>query len=58
MKQKYWEQFAETGRVEDYLNYKGIETCQNIMEKYEDRKSESVDHGDRNGATSSAYRRI
>lgn len=58
MKQAYWEQFAETGRVEDYLYYKGIETCQNIMEKYEDRKSESTNHSDRDGVAGGTYRGI
>lgn len=58
MKQAYWEQFAETGKVEDYLYYKGIETCQNIMEKYEDRKSEPANHCDRDGAAGGTYRRV
>ncbi len=58
MKEAYWEQFADTVKLEDYLYYKGIETCQNIMEKYEDRKSEPVNHCDRDGAASGAYRGI
>lgn len=58
MKQRYWERFTATGKVEDYLNYKGIEYCQNIMEKYEERKSESVNHSDRDGASSGTYRGI
>lgn len=58
MKQAYWEQFAETGKVEDYLYYKGIETCQNIMEKYEDRKSEPANQCDRDGAAGGTYRRV
>lgn len=24
MKHSYWEQFKQTGQIEDYLNYKGI----------------------------------
>lgn len=58
MKQKYWEQFARTGRVEDYLFYKGMEICQNIMEKYEDKNSESVDNGDRHDTVGITHRRI
>ncbi|XCP86622.1 hypothetical protein ABXS75_07450 [Roseburia hominis] len=50
MDQRYWEQFAKTGKVEDYLFYKGMEICQNIMKKYGDECSESVDNGDGNGA--------
>lgn len=49
MKQIYWEQFAKSGRVEDYLFYKGIESCQNIMEKYEDKESESANNSNRDG---------
>lgn len=58
MKEEYWEQFARTGRVEDYLSYKGMEICQNIMEKYEDKSSESVDNGDRHDTVGITYRRI
>lgn len=49
MEEEYWKQFAMTGKVEDYLSYRGIQTCQNIMKKYEDQKRESVNHSDRNG---------
>lgn len=49
MKEKYWETFTQTGRVEDYLFYKGIERCQNIMDKYEEAESESVSNSNRDG---------
>ena len=49
MKKQYWETFTQTGRVEDYLFYKGIERCQNIMVKYEETESESVSNSDRDG---------
>lgn len=58
MKQEYWEQFAKSGKVEDYLFYKGMEICQSIMEKYEDKNSESVDNGDGDDIVGIAYRRI
>lgn len=50
MKQLYWEEFVKTGKVEDYLLYKGVETCQNIMEKYEGKSVESADNSDRDGS--------
>lgn len=50
MQEKYWERFIKSGRVEDYLIYKGMEICQNIMEKYEEKKSEPGSNSDRDGA--------
>lgn len=58
MEQKYWERFTQTGRVEDYLYYKGIETCKHIMERYEDKQSESVDRGNGNDTLGIADGRI
>lgn len=50
MKEKYWERFIKTGRIEDYLSYKGMEICQNIMEKYEEKRSEPGNNSNRDGA--------
>ncbi len=58
MEETYWKQFAKTGKVEDYLSYKGIKTCREIMEKYEDKQCESVNHSDRNGDFCVTDRRI
>ena len=62
MKQDYWKQFAQSGRVEDYLYYKGMSICQAVMDRYEnrneDKNSESVDHGDRDDPVSITHRRI
>ena len=58
MEEKYWNQFAASGRVEDYLWYKGIQTCQNIMERYEDKGSESVKYSNRNDTVGNTDRRI
>lgn len=58
MEQEYWKQFAKTGKVEDYLFYKGMGICQSIMEKYEDKNSESVDNGDGNDTVGITHRRI
>ena len=36
MEEKYWQQFLETGRIHDYLTYKGMEICRRVMDSYED----------------------
>ena len=36
MNQEYWDQFARTGRVEDYLSYREKEVCKAKTEKYGD----------------------
>lgn len=46
MNQEYWNQFARTGRVEDYLSYREKESFQVEMEKDGDRNSESVNNND------------
>lgn len=58
MEMNCWERFAQTGRVEDYLYYKGVETCKNIMERYEDRSSESVNYSNRNDTVGDTDRRV
>ena len=40
MNQEYWDQFARTGRVEDYLSYREKEVCKAKTEKYGDKCSE------------------
>ena len=47
MNQEYWDQFARTGRVEDYLSYREKEVCKAKTEKYGDKCSESVNNNDR-----------
>ena len=36
MEEKYWKQFMTTGKIDDYLGYKGVSICAQIMKKYED----------------------
>ena len=48
MNQEYWDQFARTGRVEDYLSYREKEVC-----KYGDKCSESVNNNDRDDSVGS-----
>ena len=38
MEEIYWNRFLETGKIEDYLYYKGIEICAEIMENAKERK--------------------
>ena len=49
MNQEYWDQFARTGRVEDYLSYREKEVCKAKTEKY----SESVNNNDRDDSVGS-----
>ena len=58
MENVYWNQFTFSGRVEDYLFYKGIKSCQNMMEQYGDRSSESVKYSDRDDTVGDTDRRI
>ena len=56
MEEMYWNKFMVSGKVDDYLEYKGIQICNSVMERYdrlpdagtEVRRSES-DNGYGNG---------
>ena len=41
MKECFWEVFTQTGRVEDYLSYKGMEICQDVIEKHKENRDET-----------------
>jgi len=67
MEEKYWEQFMASGKVDDYLNYKGCSICSQVMERYKDPvacedRTESKGQGSesdnsyRNGAILRSYR--
>ena len=43
MEEIYWNRFLETGKIEDYLYYKGIEICAEIMEKRSNRDGAFTD---------------
>ena len=34
MEEKYWNKFMASGNVQDYLNYRGISICAEVMRKY------------------------
>ncbi len=44
MEEAYWKQFMTTGRVEDYLQFKGVS---NIEEKVQEEKESGKFKGDR-----------
>ena len=46
MNQEYWDQFARTGRVEDYLSYREKEVC----------KAKTVNNNDRDDSVGSTDR--
>lgn len=49
MEEMYWQQFLETGKVEDYLTYKGMEICRQVMKKHEGEPSDEPDNSDGHG---------
>lgn len=49
MEEMYWKQFLETGKVEDYLIYKGMEICRQVMKKHEGEPSDEPDNSDSHG---------
>lgn len=58
MEQQYWERFTQTGKVEDYLCYKGMEICQKILNRYGDEKRESGHFSDGDDSVSRASGRV
>lgn len=56
MEETYWNRFMASGKVSDYLEYKGLQICNSVMDRYrsdtdagtEVRRSES-DNGYGNG---------
>ncbi len=41
MEEEYWEKFMASGRVMDYLYYKGLKVCGRVMRQY-DRTAEEI----------------
>lgn len=60
MEDEYWNRFLETGKVSDYLYYRGMALCAEVMERYEPERISDVesDYAYRNGADSGACGRI
>ncbi len=34
MEEEYWKRFLKTGKIKDYLYYKGMKICTQVMERY------------------------
>lgn len=49
MEEKYWKQFMKTGRIVDYLYYRGMKICYRVMERSQKKTYES-DYRDGHGA--------
>ncbi|MDO4474607.1 MAG: hypothetical protein Q4B75_08150 [Eubacteriales bacterium] len=39
MEETYWNKFWATGNVEDYLNYRGMQICADVMRRYDDTEA-------------------
>lgn len=56
--EEYWQKFMNSGAVEDYLQYKGMELCGRTMETYVNtsgkmgERKRGADNSDRNGSDS------
>lgn len=58
MEEEYWKQFLKTGKITDYLYYKGMQMICRIMDSYEGGGNHESDYSDRHGACGDACRRI
>lgn len=56
MEEEYWQRFLKTGKILDYLYYKGLAICRQVMESYESEAAGESDYGDRYGACGDACR--
>ena len=50
MEERYWKQFFKTGKITDYLYYKGMEIISRVMDSYEGDVRHESDYSDRHGA--------
>ncbi|MCI8796196.1 MAG: hypothetical protein HFG89_04985 [Dorea sp.] len=64
MEEEYWRRFLKTGKIKDYLYYRGMAICDKVMnsyigyESYESGGSSESDYSDRHGACGGACRRV
>ncbi len=58
MEEKYWKQFLETGKITDYLYYKGMQIISRVMDSYEGDGRYESNNGDRHGACSDTRGRV
>lgn len=55
MEEIYWNRFLETGKIADYLYYKGMEICAEVMESHEREETCESDCSNRDGAFSDRH---
>lgn len=58
MEEQYWKRFYETGKIEDYLFYRGLTICGQIMKRHKGDKRSESDYCDGNGNCGIPYGRI
>ncbi len=46
MEEQYWKRFLETGKIKDYLYYKGMAIIRKVMESYPEIESEAAGESD------------
>lgn len=56
MEEEYWDRFMETGKITDYLYYKGMAICKQVMDSHEGITSGESDYSNRHGAPGDTYR--
>lgn len=53
--EEYWDRFVTTGKIEDYLYYKGMRICEETMNRYKEGdtigKSDYTDWYDTDSST-------
>lgn len=54
MEEKFWNRFAETGKIADYLTYRGIAICEEVIRRHEGDTSGESDYSDGDGDRVSA----
>ena len=52
MEEQYWNRFDETRKITDYLSYRGIVICKQVMSRYEGDAGGESDYIDWDGACS------
>lgn len=49
MEEQHWNRFTETGKITDYLNYRGMEICKQVIGRHEGDTSGESDYSDSYG---------
>lgn len=58
MEEQYWNRFAKTGKIEDYLFYRGLTICGQIIKRHEGDESSESNYGDGHGHCINTHGRI